>query len=322
MSRTFRIKRDAEMWARRTEDEMDRGLHVNRTEAERLTVESAMARYMAEVSPTKAPGTHRTEISKARHLASGLGVYSLIAVTSDVVAKYRDSRLKSASANQVRLELALLSHMFTVAMREWRVGLPVNPAMMASKPSPGRGRTRRLEPGEEERILDACARNTNPFLKWIVVIAIETAMRRNEILSLERSQVDMGSRTVFLETTKNGDSRTVPLTRKATATFQEALSWQIRPIDTDLIFFGEPGRDGKRRPYAINKVWETAKRRAGIEGLWFHDLRHEATSRMIESGMSDQMVSAITGHKSMQMLKRYTQLRAKDLVGVLDRHMV
>ena len=93
----------------------------------------------------------------------------------------------------------------------------------------------------------------------------------------------------------------------------EALNYPVRPIDTDLIFFGEPGRDGKRRPYTINKFWTQALQHADIEDLRFHDLRHEATSRFVEAGLSDQEVSSITGHKSMQMLKRYTHLRTENL---------
>ena len=84
-------------------------------------------------------------------------------------------------------------------------------------------------------------------------------------------------------------------------------------------FFGEPGKDGQRRPYNFNKVWLDIKRTAGFADLRFHDLRHEAVSRFVEGGLSDQEVSAISGHKSMQMLKRYTHLRAEDLVAKLDK---
>jgi integrase len=109
------------------------------------------------------------------------------------------------------------------------------------------------------------------------------------------------------------------LTTEATALFQEALANPVRPIDTDLIFFGEPGRDGQRRPYNFNKVWMEIKRQVGCADFRFHDLRHEAVSRFVEAGLSDQEVSAISGHKSMQMLKRYTHLRAEDLVAKLDK---
>ncbi len=83
--------------------------------------------------------------------------------------------------------------------------------------------------------------------------------------------------------------------------------------------WGEPGRDGVRRPYEFKAAWFQALRRAKIRGLRFHDLRHEAVSRLVEAGLSDQEVAAISGHKSMQMLRRYTHLRAEDLVQKLDR---
>lgn len=92
----------------------------------------------------------------------------------------------------------------------------------------------------------------------------------------------------------------------------------MRPIDSDLIFYGEPGRDGKRRPYQFNPVWLSIKRELKLTNVHFHDLRHEAVSRFVEAGFSDQEVSAISGHKSMQMLKRYTHLRAEDLVSRMD----
>jgi len=146
-------------------------------------------------------------------------------------------------------------------------------------------------------------------------------MRAGEIKSLTRSQVDLDKRTVHLTETKNGSSRTVPLTRQATEVFRAALSNPVRPLDTDLIFWGEPGRDGIRRPYEFRPAWHRTLKKAGIEGLRFHDLRHEAVSRLVEAGLGDQEVSAISGHKSMQMLKRYTHLRAEDLVERLDRVM-
>jgi integrase len=114
----------------------------------------------------------------------------------------------------------------------------------------------------------------------------------------------------------NGTARTVPLTDKAFETFKEVLDFPIRPDDTDLLFYGNLGRDGKRRSYQSGRVWDDALVQAGINDLRFHDLRHEATSRFVEAGLSDQQVSAITGHKSMQMHKRYTHLRNEDLVSI------
>jgi integrase len=144
-------------------------------------------------------------------------------------------------------------------------------------------------------------------------------MRSSEIATLKMDQVDLTKRVVLLKQTKNTTQRTVPLNKKATALFTEALANPVRPKkETHLVFFGEPGRDKKRRPYNFNKAWGDIKTKAGMPDLHFHDLRHEAVSRFVEAGLSDQEVSAISGHKSMQMLKRYTHLRAEDLVSKLD----
>ena len=318
-AKTFRVKRDAEDWARRTEDEMVRGVYIERAQSERLTVSDALDRYLKEVSPTKKASTEDREKKKVVQLNAFFGKYSLAAVSPVLVGQYRDERLKAGKSNNtVRLELALLSHLFNTAIKEWQVGLTYNPVSNIRKPSPGEGRDRRLTPEEEERLLTAADAHSNPMFGWVVRLALYTGMRSGEILCLRRSQVDLKKRTVLLRDTKNGSTRSVPLSKPATEVMQAALANPIRPIDTDLIFFGEPGKDGKRRPYVITKIWADLKKTEKLDNLHFHDLRHESVSRLVESGLSDQEVSSISGHKSMQMLKRYTHLRAEDLVTRLD----
>ena len=321
-SQTFRTRRDAEDWSRRIEDEMVRGVYINRAPSERLTVETALARYDKEITPSKKPFTQRGEKGKAKHLKAFFGKYSLAAVTPDLVATYRDKRLEAGMANNtVRLELALLSHLFTVAIQEWGIGLAYNPVANIRKPSAGAGRNRRLTKDEETRLLAASDKHSNPMFGWLVRLALETGMRSNELVTLTRNQVDTDRRLVRLDNTKNGSARTVPLSTAAAKVFERALSHPIRPIDTDLVFFGEPGKDGKRRPYTFRKIWDNLKHELELVDLHFHDLRHEAVSRLVESGFGDQEVAAISGHKSMQMLKRYTHLRAEDLVSKLDMLM-
>jgi len=102
--------------------------------------------------------------------------------------------------------------------------------------------------------------------------------------------------------------------------YKKRLITPIRPIDTDLVFWGEArDRTGERKPYDFSEAWESVRTRAQVPDLHFHDLRHEAVSRLVEAGLSDQEIAAISGHRSMQMLKRYTHLRAEDLVAKLDR---
>jgi integrase len=304
-------------------------MFIQRAPSERMTLEAAMKRYLSEVTPTKRPTTQNNERKRSTPLVAFFGKYSLAAITAELIAEYRDKRLagedrmkdgkaQPRAANTVRLELALLGHLFTIAVKEWGLGLPFNPVLNIRRPPPGPGRNRRLTPDEEKRLLASVDQHSNPMLSWIVRIAIETGMRSSEIITLRRSQVELDRRIVRLIETKNTLPRTVPLSLAATEQFRLALKNPVRPTDTDLIFFGEPGKDDKRRPYNFNKVWLDIKKKVGVTDFKFHDLRHEAVSRFVEAGLSDQEVASISGHKSMQMLKRYTHLRAEDLVSRLD----
>jgi integrase len=318
-AKTFRTKRDAEDWSRRAEDEMVRGVFIQRSPSEKMLMSKALERYVQEVVPTKKESTQRREGARIRELTAFFGQYSLAAVTPDLVAKFRDMRIAQGKANNsVRLELALLSHLFNVVIREWHIGLAYNPVANIRKPSPGNGRDRRLAKDEQDQLLLAVDQHSNPMLGWIVRIAIGTGMRHSEILGLKRSQVDIVNRVVRLTDTKNDSARAVPLNKMATAALKLALDNPIRPKNTDLIFFGEPGREGKRGPYQFSKTWQSIKKKLDMTDLHFHDLRHETVSRLVEAGFSDQQVASISGHKSMQMLKRYTHLRAEDLVAKLD----
>lgn len=320
LTKVLRTKRQAEDWARATEDEILRGtLSPNRRAAQHLTLKEALHRYLAEVSVKKSPSSASSEAGYARRIIKHLGRYSMASLTPTLIAEYRDQCLKTLSDNSVRLDLALISHLYTTAIREWGLGLYYNPVSAVRKPSPGRGRTRRLKGDEERRILQACDSHSNPFLGMIVRLAIETGMRLGEITSLRLEQVNLASRVIHLTRTKNGSQRDVPLSQAATGVIKRAMSVPHRPGDTDLVFFGEPGyKTGTRGPYNFQPAWQKILKQLQIEDLRFHDLRHEAISRLVEGGLGDQQVAAISGHKTMQMLQRYTHLRSQDLVGALD----
>lgn len=187
--KTFRTKRDAEDWSRRSEDEMVRGAYIQRATADRMTVEVALKRYLAEVVPTKRATSQLADVKRSRILIKHLGKYSLAALTPELIAKFRDMRLagedrlspagkpQPRANNTVRLDLALLGHLYTVAIKEWGVGLPANPIMNIRRPAPGPGRNRRMTPEEESNMLAAVDAHSNPMLGWIVRIALETGMR-------------------------------------------------------------------------------------------------------------------------------------------------
>jgi integrase len=130
-------------------------------------------------------------------------------------------------------------------------------------------------------------------------------MRRGELLSVEWVNVDLNKRTALLPITKNGESRGVLLSSRALSVLRS-----LPPSTTGRVF-GELTAD------ALKLSFRRAVARAGITGLRFHDLRHEATSRLFEKGLNVMKVASVTGHKTLQMLKRYTHLNAVDLAARL-----
>ena len=171
-------------------------------------------------------------------------------------------------------------------------------------PPPGQARDRRLVGDEHARLLSAAQAyggEIGPLITW----AIETAMRRGEIAAMRWEHLNIEERAFLLPETKNGTPREVPLSKVALA----VLDGLPRRPD---------GRVWGMRPDSISQAFERVCKAAGIEGLTFHDLRHEAASRLFEKGLNPMQAAAITGHKTQQMLKRYTHLRAKDLAPLLD----
>ena len=220
------------------------------------------------------------------------------------MAAYRDDRLKADySANTVRLELAIISHLFEIARKEWGMEGLTNPVKAIRMPSPPAGRDRRLGPGELEKLLESSSEE----LSQVIRFALETAMRRGELAGMTWEMVDLKKRTVTLPDTKNGQKRIVPLSAEAVAILKDRLS--TRQID---------GEVWNIRLDAITQDFARACRNAGISGLHFHDLRHEATSRFFEFGLDAPKVKEITGHKTYSMLARYTHLKAEDIAIELD----
>ena len=244
---------------------------------------------------------------------SFLGDKIVRTVTSVDIATYRDQRLsevnprtkKPLSASSVRLEMSLLSNFFDISRIEWGL-CDENPVLKVRKPKSPPGRDRRLTAREDRLILRYAHQHSNSDLYSIVVLALETAMRQGEILALEWEHINLKTRIAHLPTTKNGTKRDVPLSFKA----REAL---VRlGVKTSGRVFGYTNE-------GLKSTWRFMIRKLGIEDLHFHDLRHEAISRLFELGTLDVMeIAAISGHKSLAMLKRYTHLKATKLVRKLE----
>jgi integrase len=302
-TKTFETRAAAETWARAIEVEMDQGVFVSRAEAESTTLKELLDRYLAEITPGKKGAAPEATRIRAfmRHPLTQRFVADIHGMD---IARFRDERLRKVSSPTVKRDLSILGHLFEVARREWGIHVH-NPVRDIKLPVSGKARDRRLQPGEETRLLKACIEARNPWLEPIVRLALETAMRQSELVGLRWKHVDLARRIVHLPETKNGESRTVPLSTAAIYVLNplpRSFNGQVFPSVTSE---------------AIKRSYIRARRRAGIEDLRFHDLRHEATTRLFEKGLNIMEVASITGHKDLRMLRRYTHLKAEDLAKKL-----
>jgi integrase len=305
-SKSFLSRTDAARWARQVEAERDRGLFLDRSEAERTTISDLIDRYLDEVTVRKRGAAQ--ERYCLRILSSNLGRHSVARLSARDVTAFREARLAAGrSATTVRKELAILSHVIDTAIKDWAIALPQNPVRLVRKPAPNRPRDRRLVSDEYERLLLAAASSSSPLMRPIVVLAVETGMRLGELLQLEWPRIDLHARIAVLPLTKNRDRRRVPLSTTAV----ETLVHIPRRIDSPRAFWC--WKDAN----SFEHAWRRVVAKAGLTDFRFHDLRHEATSRFFERGLNTVEVATITGHKTLQMLARYTHLRAENLLNRL-----
>jgi len=238
-----------------------------------------------------------------------LGNHEIRALTGAQISSFRDARLagkapwtQPVSPSTVRKEMLLLSRMLRYAEEELGIPLERNPVRTVRKPADAKARERRLAPDEWTRLRAELGCSKNSILLHIVEFALETAMRQGEILSLRWEDVLLDRHIVIARDTKNGEDRAIPLTARA----EEILRSTPRTDEDPRVF--PMGRQ------TLASAWQAAVKRAGIEDLRFHDLRHEAISRLAERGDFNVLeLSAISGHKTLSMLKRYTHLQAEKL---------
>lgn len=298
---TFEKREDAETWARDVESKMDKGAFLCSKEAERTSLHEALDRYIEEYAPSLAD--HQREVNRAKFLQKRkIAQMSLAKVRGmDIAAFIKEREAEGVAGNTIRLDLATFSRLFETARKDWGMEYLDNPVKKARKPKVSRGRERRLQDGEEEKLLKHAPEDFGPVIKF----ALETAMRRGEIAALRWENVKLKESIVFLPKTKNGAARTVPLSPAALSVLKEL------PRDIKGSVF-------RMVPDDITKAMKKARAGAKLKDLRFHDLRHEAVSRLFEKTNLDIMqIQMITGHKTLQMLARYTHLRAVDLVKSL-----
>jgi integrase len=302
---SFKTKTEAQAWARSIESAMHQGAYQSTRPAKDILLADVLQRYMDEVTPSKR-GAQREAEGIQFMMRQKIANYSMANLTPAVIAGYRDDRLKTVSAGTIIRELSILSGVITHARKEW--SLPTsNPCALVRKPPTPPGRTRLLTKEEELRLLDELrpVRRRSAWMVPLVMLALASAMRRGELLSLRWENINLAVQTAYLPLTKNGTARTVPLSKKA-VTILEGLP-----------NYGTVGPVFPISHMTMHNCFVAACHRAGITDLRFHDLRHTATSRLAEKLPNVIELAAVTGHQTIQMLKRYYHPKAEALAQKL-----
>lgn len=345
-TRTFHTQAEAKAWATMIEREMDAGVFVSRNEAESTSFAKALEMYAEQVTSKKRSSD--SELSRIQALQRHpLALRSLASIRGADMASYRDQRLaEGLAAATVRRELALISHVFTIARKEWRMESLSNPVELIRQPSVDDARDRRILSADVWMLRDdelvcehldelemICRYSRSAELPQIVTFAVETGMRRSEITGLLRANVDLEKRTALLEMTKNGSARGVPLSKRAADILkslpnrEDGRVFRSQPDTVTKAFLDAVGN--ARQAYVaglslylqrvgepIEKIATAINSTQYLVDLRFHDLRHEATSRLAEIFPLHELTK-ITGHQDTRMLMRYYHPRVEDLAKKL-----
>lgn len=336
ITKTFYHQRDAKEWARLIESKADRGeLTISKNEFKTITLEYLVQRYLLEVVPRKR-GARDEAIVLNAFLRHPICNKKLGHLNSSDFATYRDERLTQVSSATVRRQLNPIQNMFQIARDEWGIPIKENPLSKLKLKGTDNRRERRLKEGEFELLIAEAQKRKNPYIAPVIQFAIETGMRRGEILSLQWDQVDLNRHSVTILESKNGYSRRIPLSSKGLNTLINTLDIQkgiSNGISTSLDTISEqivsPSlndnciSDSSKvfpvTPNALRLTWGRMLKDTDIKDLHFHDLRHEAISRFFELGLTVPEVASISGHRDMRMLMRYAHSNDRVVYSKLNK---
>jgi integrase len=304
------IRRDAEQWARQTELKADRGdLPTDIKVLARITLAELVVRYRNEVTPRKKSADTEAIVLEAflRHPICKKRVADLSVAD---FARYRDEHLLDVKVNTIRRQLNPIQNLFKVAHKEWGLPIAVNPVAALCLKNESDERERRIEDAEWDCLLDAARASRNPLIEPMMRLGKETGMRRSEMLRIEGKHVHLSRRELFVPPGKNNKPRTIVLTNTAVGVLSHLL---------DL-----SGTNGRLLPMTVQAAkcaWRRVRTRAGLDGedLRFHDLRHEAISRLFEVGLTMPEVASQSGHRDARMLLRYGHARRSRILAKLDQ---
>jgi integrase len=297
-------KRIAELTLKDLELKIARGEFLGIFEERKILFEDFSQEYLIYSKANKSKLSYQRDQFTLRHLTDFFSGYYVFDITPRVMDQYKSERLEKVSPSTVNREIACLRHMLNKA-KDWRYikSNPISGMKMLKEPP---GRLRFLNEEEIEKLLDASL----PYLRSIVITALNTGMRRSEILNLKWSDIDFRRKAIILKETKNNEIREIPINDLL---FRELKKIPLQ-IRSDFVFCNRQGE-----PYQkVHKGFRAALKRAGIKDFRFHDLRHTFASHLVMNGVNLRAVQQLLGHKDIRMTMRYSHLSQEHLQAAVN----
>ena len=298
-TKTFQTKLDAKQWTVNLEKEL-KSKPLPEKNIKNLKLKDLFNKYKFEILPKLK--SHKIVTYKLNFLSRlWLGEIIVVNLTKGHLEQFCKDRKLVVKDGTIKSELMLIKRIVKIATNKWDYGIPFNAFYGIELPSPHKPRNRRATQEELSILIAHANKQRNKYISTIIQFAVETGMRRSEILKLKWIDVNLETRIASLYDTKNGDDRHIPLTKTAVQLLSNLtqLSDFVFPISANC----------------LRLAWERCRKKSNIKGLRFHDLRHEAVSRYFEMGLSVPEVALISGHKDVRQLFRYTHLKPESLIA-------
>lgn len=299
-------KKLAENTLKKREVEIAEGKHLDVKKDSKTTFDELAKDFLKIHSKVnKKALAYKRDLGLIKNLSVEFSGKKLSEITSKMVEKYKERRKKEVSPATVNREVACLKCMFNKAI-EWKEAAD-NPVRKVKLFKENNQRVRYLELEEIKTLLDNCPEHFKP----IVITALNTGMRRGEILGLKWEAIDLGRGLIYLTDTKNGERREVLINEE----LRKILTKLKRYKNSPYVFHkkdGEPYKD-------VRKLFETALKKSGIIDFRFHDLRHTFASHLVMMGVDLKTIQELMGHKSIEMTLRYSHLSPAHKRSAIER---
>ena len=313
LSQSFSSRNEALQWVKETQAKIDLGLYEIPLGRSLKSFSEAAVCYRDTHSIHKK--IVRSETYRLNILIKRWGDLPIEEVNKAAILELRDDLLSNGrSGDTVNHYFNTISKLFQMLNDEWDLEI-ANPIIGIKRMSPSQGRSKRVDIRVEQLLLSTCKKLNFHILGSMIKFAIQTGMRRGEISGLSWGDVDLVKRKIYLHQTKNGEPRQVPLSKDAISVLDG-----LKTMGTNEVF--PMSMNVLRNQFdRVRNMAEKDWNETGVNpfaDLRFHDLRHEALSRLSDAGLNVIELSYISGHKTMAMLKRYTHPSHQVICNKLD----